>query len=571
MLRPRTLLLVAWVWGAGLWLLISSHRSGSPVVLDRWSRGLAAALALGAGALLFGLGALGLVFVRPRWERRLETALHSLRRKRWLLGLLALAPVLAWLIALAWLANTDLPFMVRAWAGFAMLTGLTATWLALLLFADASAAVQSRLLARVLVLAISTLLAVAAFEVAGRAVLGRASGGHLNPPGLDRPFVTDEFQTHVVTNRQGLRENEETPPKTASETRVLFVGDSVVFGWGVEGEQSLPAACEGLWNDQTKAPSGGGPRKTVRTINAGKPGSALPDYLRVMRYDAPAWEADWIVLGFLIGNDCPVSPPVSLANEEAVQRAVQRWRRELSRETQWAGLRRSLFLSAIHRSTQRALGAARGASSSSKAGPLFGEPNPLDGERLEAEVRSSGKEQLLRARIEDLESDGWMEKGRQWRINPWLLRSAILDQDGVLCALGEQPAKRTLLRNEWGLCEALLDEAVRLANLQQARLCILALPSPYQVSPRCRQFLRDLGCDAPESLSRAKTINRWLSEYCRRRKLLLVDPLDDFLASEDPDRLFFPQDGHPTPSGHALIAQRLATELAPSREFHDDR
>jgi lysophospholipase L1-like esterase len=66
----------------------------------------------------------------------------------------------------------------------------------------------------------------------------------------------------VSTNEFGLRD-EPIPPKRPSEFRILILGDSVTFGWGVPQDQTYPAQ---LQKNLKKYP------KNFRVINAGVSG-----------------------------------------------------------------------------------------------------------------------------------------------------------------------------------------------------------------------------------------------------------------------------------------------------------
>ncbi len=45
-------------------------------------------------------------------------------------------------------------------------------------------------------------------------------------------------------NRAGFRDREFSAEKTAGVTRILFLGDSVVYGWGLEAEETIPKQIE---------------------------------------------------------------------------------------------------------------------------------------------------------------------------------------------------------------------------------------------------------------------------------------------------------------------------------------
>jgi hypothetical protein len=93
------------------------------------------------------------------------------------------------------------------------------------------------------------------------------SSGFFNKPNLVFEHKTNEFQTLVVTNSAGLRVPargvEYADEKPAGVTRVLLLGPSFAFGWGVDYAQTLAARLEEMLG--------------VQVINAGVPAlGALP-------------------------------------------------------------------------------------------------------------------------------------------------------------------------------------------------------------------------------------------------------------------------------------------------------
>jgi GDSL-like lipase/acylhydrolase family protein len=72
----------------------------------------------------------------------------------------------------------------------------------------------------------------------------------------------------VATDEFGLR-NEHPTEKPAGIYRILMLGDSVTFGYGVDQTQSFPAVLEGLLNENSKT--------KYQVINAGIPGYSIRD------------------------------------------------------------------------------------------------------------------------------------------------------------------------------------------------------------------------------------------------------------------------------------------------------
>jgi hypothetical protein len=98
-------------------------------------------------------------------------------------------------------------------------------------------------------------------------------GGWVGRPNLSYRHITPEFSVDVFTNSRGLRtsrEREEYPHgRDASRYRVLLLGPSFAFGWGVNHEQSFAAELERMLQA-----AGFAPGRTVEVVNRGVP--ALP-------------------------------------------------------------------------------------------------------------------------------------------------------------------------------------------------------------------------------------------------------------------------------------------------------
>jgi len=102
-----------------------------------------------------------------------------------------------------------------------------------------------------------------------------------------------EFDTEVRISAQGLRD-EEVGPKAPGERRLLVLGDSFVFGWGVEREEALAARL----GSELEGSSPG-----WRVINGGVPGYGLPDVVDAFEAWGLDLEPDAVVVAIYLGND----------------------------------------------------------------------------------------------------------------------------------------------------------------------------------------------------------------------------------------------------------------------------
>jgi lysophospholipase L1-like esterase len=81
-------------------------------------------------------------------------------------------------------------------------------------------------------------------------------------PGQERIAESEEFVEHTTTNRHGLRDDE-IRSRNSFEKRIIVLGDSMIFGHGVNDDQTFPNQLEAIYRDEPRA---------VDVINAGVKG-----------------------------------------------------------------------------------------------------------------------------------------------------------------------------------------------------------------------------------------------------------------------------------------------------------
>lgn len=105
-----------------------------------------------------------------------------------------------------------------------------------------------------------------------------------------------EFDTTIRINAQGYR-GEETAPATADSLRILVIGDSFTFGWGVEGHQTYASQLQQRLSKRA-------PARSIAVINAGFAAGYSPDtYYVYLKREGLALGPDVIVVGLFVGND----------------------------------------------------------------------------------------------------------------------------------------------------------------------------------------------------------------------------------------------------------------------------
>jgi GDSL-like Lipase/Acylhydrolase family len=116
-----------------------------------------------------------------------------------------------------------------------------------------------------------------------------ANLGWSNSPGAEGVFHHPRFTINVKINPQGLRDREYTYERTPGSRRVLVIGDSFVWGYGVEQQETFPKLLE------ARQPG-------VEVINAGVAGYGTDQELLWLRSEGVRYRPDLVIL-VMCGND----------------------------------------------------------------------------------------------------------------------------------------------------------------------------------------------------------------------------------------------------------------------------
>jgi len=115
-----------------------------------------------------------------------------------------------------------------------------------------------------------------------------------------RENLDDSFQgVHVTTNEMGLREKP-IGSKQPAEFRILILGDSVTFGWGVREEDTFPRRLEVNLGRELGVP--------VRVINSGVGSYNTEQELAFLRLRGPQIAPDLVLLLY-VDNDIEINEP----------------------------------------------------------------------------------------------------------------------------------------------------------------------------------------------------------------------------------------------------------------------
>lgn len=347
----------------------------------------------------------------------------------------------------------------------------------------------------------------AEFQQAGMYV-ATADGDVALQPGYRGELQVDR-RTTVAINSLGMR-GPEVGPKRGDERRLLVLGDSLVWGYGVDAEQAFPALL------QQRLASAGVP---CTVGNGGVPGYGSRHVaLQMARLDQPFGADAFVVCGYL-GNDA--------LDDALPQRTVFAG---LSLQGPWARLVQDSWRARLMYRSRAWLWLESWLLTNHEAYSLV------------KQLRFSPEEAAAAAGF-----------------TPDKLYAGIfLDVvDANTRWVKEAPP---VVPRHLAMLRTSLQAMQRTAGLRP--LVFVILPTSFQVIPaKWHEKLAGLGF-AAKDYERGLAQQRWFG-VARDLGVRALDATPILAAEADPAGLFVSDGGHLNERGHRVIAAWLATELAP--------
>lgn len=341
----------------------------------------------------------------------------------------------------------------------------------------------------------------------------------LSSPRSAARFVTDEFDVTAHNNSLGLRGPELTDPRPVGGKRVLFLGDSFTWGWGVPDDASWPAVAGRLLRERGMT--------EVEVANAAQPGADPRVYALNALRSIPIVKPDLVVVGILQGDDY---------EQLRLEPGPVSWVADARRFVRWLfpnllGLAQSLRTQLVPMVDIGELWRRQAARFS----------HSLSGAPLE---RLSRLDPAVRRAFDE------------GRFNPFHLSNAIRTPDYFLHATRPDG----LVREQSMLADCLRVIA-RMAAENQADLLVVSVPYPVYVSPAAVESHRRLGFDGDASLASSDAPDGLIRTACAEAGIPCVSVNPAFRKAASRSELFFPLDGHLNAQGHRFLAGQLVDAL----------
>ncbi|MCF8255997.1 MAG: hypothetical protein K9J06_00470 [Flavobacteriales bacterium] len=369
-------------------------------------------------------------------------------------------------------------------------------------------------------------LLVAAALIVAAALTDRATGRYLMPDRADLVFPaysrahhqSNEFDLTVRINNLGFRGPDVSIAK--KRKRILLLGDSFTFGWGVEEHETWAQLLQMEFPDW-------------EILNLGRGGTHPGDHVQLARKAIPLLRPDLVIVGVLQAND--LHQLMRIIAYERGQR--QPMFPEAGGDAEGP--------TALHRFTTR----------------LFPNLMHFRGARVEIRDRWLREAELLLTTFSAEDSARYVGLEQQNRdafekglLNPSLVFEAVYFPDAHRAAAD---TARPLLRDAMVRLHDYLVEMRQLCAAHGTALLAVGLPNRPYGCPDCVPDLVGLGYAAQG----CDTLNAdlpFISAAQRAGVNYFTVPAQQIPGRAD----YYPMDGHWNPSGHRKFARSLASHLS---------
>jgi lysophospholipase L1-like esterase len=328
--------------------------------------------------------------------------------------------------------------------------------------------------------------------------------------------ATDEFSYQARINNLGFRDRD-FPVRRTGAKRVLAIGDSFTYGWGVDAEDSWPKAME------RELRRGG---LDVEVANLGAPGAGPREYAALAERAIPLLHPDLIVVGMLQADDLfQAGESPAERQETGGQRVLRAFRALYPNLMQMVS---PADTKQVHVSKEELRETWR-----KQVKDFLGQMTAAEKERFEnlpSEVRAA------------YQGGG---------LNPGLLYMAMRHGEFLIETCDAAGKGRR------GIEETAKELAKIRQYAERAGADLVVVPVPYRayVSRLDLEKMAALGFHVEEEMIAWSTPDEVIQEACRGAHVRFLSVTGEFRARGRADELYFQWDGHLNQTGHGAFGE----------------
>jgi len=352
-------------------------------------------------------------------------------------------------------------------------------------------------------------------------------------------YMTSEYAFIADTNSKGFRGKDYSVDKPENSLRILAIGDSFTYGWGVDIEYTWPFLLEKKLSGQYKD-------KRVEVINLGVGGAVPSEYSEIAEEYILLYKPDFVIVGFVEGNDFA-----------QITTSVEKGKKVISSETT---VRRQKLLDELADSNNILDKRIR---INNFIRSVFPNIHKLISKRNTIEIRLSFIEKM-RKYILQLDDEDIDELNRRMNpdvrklfmaggLNPYLFIASIRTPDYFIKILESDDS---FYQNGIDEINKVISNIKSIATANNAEVTVLDIPYGVFVNKRHMMIYREMGFTGRDNIW---TSDAGESITVRAAETAGVDYLKtlDVFRKECMDDCFFKYDDHMTPKGYRILSDAV--------------
>ncbi len=352
------------------------------------------------------------------------------------------------------------------------------------------------------------------------------------PPLSEQHFETNEFHYSVYVNSLGFRDRE-LPRERGDIYRIVVIGDSYTYGWGVDIEDTWMRMLEADMRNEGY---------DIEILNLGKPGVGPPFYAELAEKVIPVLRPDLVIVAMLQGNDIRAAGPddVPLITKDAWDRVracypnITRFMRDMCRER------------VDHHRTHQDMPPQVTKAEDNRNWTVN-----------TAHQFHDNMEPGQRARFDALE-DTVREAFLNGDLNPYLVDLALQVPDFYTMAIDpEDPWTQVSIERTAGF----FSRIKYVAEQYGGRMIVVSIPEGPYVNAHALRNMARVGYEMPEWLLATDGADEAMAEASKLAETPFYSVTPVFREHKDDPELYFELDGHPTPKGNRLFADAFKPML----------
>ena len=350
------------------------------------------------------------------------------------------------------------------------------------------------------------------------------------PPSEKIRYEARDFQFTVSTNRLGFRGPEFPLQKRLGVKRILVLGNSFTYGWGVDFELTWPHLLE---NEL------GALGIQVETANLATPGTSASEMISIAARSIPLLKPDLVIISVLQGG-------AVLTFNGGLNSKPDQERPTSVRSKLVTGLTYALpnYVSLLRAIRHRTVVAR---------------------ERSGADIRQAWQKEAkyFLGNMTDAQSQRYhaldpatAERFVNAALNIPVVEASIQNPDRFV----ETVRSEQMISDSMATIRSMFSEIRTISEANGAGVIAVSMPHGAYLGGGAAENIRRLGFNIPDVLSQDKSTEDQIFRAATGAHVKFISVLDDFQKA-NPDSLFIPFDGHFNGSGTTLYSQLLSKEL----------